>query len=110
MLRDDGTLFDIAEACRLIGEFTKSLSRDDFDTDLKSQSAVLHQWMVLGEAAKRLSDGFRGRHGDIPWSLIAGMRDKLIHGYDDVDLAEVWRTVTVDIPSLLVAIKPLLPK
>jgi uncharacterized protein with HEPN domain len=47
---------------------------------------------------------------EIPWTLMAGMRDKLIHGYDIVDLEQVWRTVMVDIPELLAEIEPLIPR
>jgi len=66
--------------------------------------------MVMGEAVKRLSPDFRARHSEIPWPLIAGMRDKLIHGYDIVDMNEVWRTAVVDVPDLLSSLEPLLPK
>jgi uncharacterized protein with HEPN domain len=57
-----------------------------------------------------LSDEFRAAHGDVPWSEMAGMRDHLIHGYDAVDLAEVWSTVTNDVPRLLAALIPHLPR
>ena len=50
------------------------------------------------------------RHPEIPWTLIAGMRDKLIHGYDIVDLDEVWKTANADVPDLLSLLEPLLPK
>ena len=50
------------------------------------------------------------RHPEIPWTLIAGMRDKLIHGYDIVDLDEVWKTANADVPDLLSLLELLLPK
>ena len=50
------------------------------------------------------------QHPILPWSLMAGMRDHLIHGYDAVDLDEVWNTATHDIPGVLVKITPLLPQ
>jgi uncharacterized protein with HEPN domain len=77
--------------------------------DYKTQSAVLYQLIVMGEAVKRLSIEFRTQHAEIPWSLIAGMRDHLIHGYDIVDWDEVWKTATSDVPDLLAKIVPLLP-
>jgi uncharacterized protein with HEPN domain len=64
----------------------------------------------LGEAVKRLSDDFRARHAEIPWTLMAGMRDKLIHGYDIVDLGEVWKTAKREVPDLLQWLEPHLPK
>ena len=110
MHRDEATLLDIAMAARLVLEFIEGMDKAAFLDDVKTQSSVLHQLMVMGEAVKRLSDGFRTRHPEIPWSLMAGMRDKLIHGYDIVDLEEVWKTANRDVPDLLRWLEPLLPK
>lgn len=110
MLRDDtATLLDLVTAARLAIQFKGSLDQPAFLKDLKTQSAVLHQLLIIGEAAKRLSEAFRLAHANIPWKMIAGMRDKLIHEYDDADMDEVWNTVTTDIPRLLVALEPLIP-
>lgn len=62
---------------------------------------------MIGEAVKRLSEDFRGEHAEIPWIRIAGMRDKLIHQYDAVDLDEVWKTMTKDIAPLISFLEPL---
>ena len=62
--------------------------------------------MIIGEAVKRLSQDFRIKYPEIPFTLIAGMRDKLIHEYDGVDLSEVWKTAIHDIPRLLSQIEP----
>lgn len=109
MRRDDVTLLDIARSARLVLEFTHAMTVAEFEADLKTQSAVLHQLLILGEAVKRLSSEFRGSHGAVPWRAVAGMRDKLIHEYDEVDLQEVWRTIEIDIPNLLKHVEPLLP-
>ncbi len=110
MSRDHSTILDIARAARLAADFVKGMDRAAFLKDVKTQSAVLHQLLILGEAVKRLSAEFRSDHDDIPWSLIAGMRDKLIHAYDEVDLKEVWKTIDRDISDLLVNVDPLLPR
>jgi uncharacterized protein with HEPN domain len=110
MRRDETTLLDIVSAARLVLAFTRSMTKDAFFGDVKTQSAVLHQLMIIGEAVKRLSSEFRAQHPGVPWSLIAGMRNHLIHAYDAVDLEEVWKTATVDVPDLLAQIEPLLPK
>jgi uncharacterized protein with HEPN domain len=110
MYRDETVLLDIARAARLVLEFKQGMDKAAFVKDIKTQSAVLHQLMVIGEAVKRLSQDFRTRHQEIPWTLIAGMRDKLIHGYDIVDLDQVWKTADADVPDLLSLLEPLLPK
>lgn len=108
MQRDETTLHDIAEAARLVAGFVQGLGKASFIDDRKTQSAVLYQLIVMGEAVKRLSAEFRSQHPEISWSLIAGMRDHLIHGYDLVDWDEVWKTATSDVAALLTHIKPFL--
>ena len=56
---------------------------------------------MIGEAVKRLSKEFRASHPETPWTLIAEMRDNLIHGYDLTDWDEVWKTANKDVPDLL---------
>ncbi len=107
--RDNATLIDSARAARLVLAFKSSVAKDAFMEDQKTQSAVMHQLLVIGEAVKRLSSEFRDGHANIPWALMAGMRDNLIHEYDDVDLDEVWKTAEREIPALLLALAPLLP-
>ena len=109
MQRDLAILLDIVQAAQLILAFKGGMNKAAFDADPKTQSAVLHQLMVIGEAVKRLSLEFRSSHSGLPWSDIAGMRDHLIHGYDIVDLEEVWNTATVDVSDLLAALEPLVP-
>ena len=110
MLRDDAILLDIVNAARLIQIFAQDMTKETFLADSKTQSAVLHQVTVIGEAVKRLSQDFRERHPILPWSLMAGMRDHLIHGYDAIDLEEVWKTATYDVPEVLVKLGPLVPR
>ena len=110
MERDDATLLDVDKAGRLVRTFIRGFKKKTFLEDIKTQSSVLYQLTIIGEAVKRLSPEFRNTHPDIPWSQIAGMRDHLIHGYDIIDWEEVWNTATKDVPALLSNIKSLLPK
>jgi len=110
MQRDNSALLDISKAAQLTQAFMGGISKNAFMEDPKTQSSVLYQLLVIGEAVKRLSAEFREQHPAIPWSLMADMRDHLIHAYDTVDWDEVWTTVTNDIPILLTQLKPLLPQ
>jgi len=107
--RDEAHLLDILKAARLAIEFKGSADRSGFLADAKTQAAVLHQLLVIGEAVKRLSPEFRAAHPEVPWKLIAGTRDKLIHFYEGVDLEEVWGMVTSDLPELIRLVEPLAP-
>ena len=98
MTRDDAAILDILKAARLAQSFLAGMDRASFLADEKTQSAVVHQLLIIGEAAKRVSEALRIGQPSVPWGLMAGMRDKLIHEYDDVDLEEVWQTVVRDLP------------
>ncbi|MEW6530794.1 MAG: DUF86 domain-containing protein [Thermodesulfobacteriota bacterium] len=73
------------------------------------QDAVIRNLEVIGEAAKRVPDEFRGTHPSIPWKGLAALRDVLIHQYEGVNLEEVWRIVENELPALQRAISSLLP-
>jgi uncharacterized protein with HEPN domain len=107
--RDEAYVLDILKAARLAIEFKGTADTAAFLADAKTQSAVLHQLLVVGEAVKRLSPEFRAAHPEVPWKLIAGTRDKLIHFYEGVDLEQVWGMVTSDLPELIRWIEPLAP-
>ncbi|MAT98823.1 MAG: hypothetical protein CL608_16895 [Anaerolineaceae bacterium] len=106
--RDESYLLDILTACRLIQSFVADMDRDAFDDDLKTQSAVIRQFEILGEATKRLSEELRASQPDIPWRQMAGMRDILIHAYDHVDLDQVWYATQASIPALIPQIEALI--
>ena len=110
MPRDSATLLDIVNAATLAIRFTQGMPREEFLADQKTQSAIAHQLLILGEATKRLSEEFRHQHPELPWRLMAGMRDKLIHDYDSIDVDQMWDTVQKDIPKVIQFIEPLVPK
>jgi uncharacterized protein with HEPN domain len=110
MRTDDATVLDILTAARLAIRFAEGLDLTGFLADEKTQSAVIHQLLVIGEATKRLSPEFRSQHPQLPWKMIAGMRDKLVHEYDDVDLNEVWNTLGGDVPQVIAALQNLEPR
>lgn len=107
MNRDRGTVLDIVLACRDIETFIQGLDEVQFKVNRLVRSATIHQILVIGEATKRLSNEFRKKHRTIPWKTIAGMRDRLIHGYDQVDLDLVWYVATTEVPALRAVLEPL---
>ncbi len=107
--RDFAGLWDIVKAARLARTFLGTMTREELATDAKTYWAILAQLQIIGEATKRLSDGFRSRHTGIPWQEMARMRDWIVHHYDRVDFVILWSTLTNDIPALLAQLEPLLP-
>lgn len=99
--RADGDLLrDIQESMRRITTYTAGMTYDRFLDDIKTQDAVIRNLEIIGESTKRLSTGLRGKHTDMPWKGMAGVRDRLIHHYFGVNLDIVWDIVTVELPAL----------
>jgi uncharacterized protein with HEPN domain len=85
------------------------MTQTEFQNDERTQLAILYEITILGEVVKRLTADFREEHTTIEWRKIAGMRDRLVHNYDEVKLDLVWQVVKINIPELMQYIKPLLP-
>jgi len=110
MQLNKGLLLDMKRATLLILQFAEKMDFDAFRTDLKTQSAVIHQFLLIGEIAKLLSEDFRQSNPEVPWSAMARMRDKLIHHYRGVDLLEIWNAAEQEIPKLLTFLNEKLPE
>ena len=104
------TLLDIRDAARSAVDFARGMSRETFMADRRTQKAIIYDIQTVGEAVKRLPDAFRLEHPKIPWALAAGMRDKLVHDYDQVNLDRVWQVAIHDLPKLLEQLEPLMPQ
>jgi uncharacterized protein with HEPN domain len=102
MFKDDETrLRHILDAAREAVGFIEGLQREDLDKDRKLYLSLIRLLEVIGEAARNLSSEFRQEHPDLEWKSMVGMRDRLIHGYFDVNLEVLWETVTSDLPPLI---------
>lgn len=93
-------LLDIIDAMDKAEAFIGDMDLDVFSRDDKTAFAVIRSLEIIGEAAKKIPANLRRRFADIPWTSLAGMRDKLIHDYVGVSLEVVWKTVREDIPMV----------
>ena len=84
--------------------FVEGLAKEEFLADKRTQQAVIMSLIVIGEAATKVMDGyagFTGRYPDVPWRSMRGMRNRIAHGYFDINLDIVWDTVQTALPALL---------
>lgn len=84
--------------------FVDGLGKDDFLADKRTQQAVIMSLIIIGEAATRVMDGyadFTQAHPEVPWRSMRGMRNRITHGYFDINLDVVWNTVQTALPELL---------
>jgi uncharacterized protein with HEPN domain len=98
-------LEDIIDAAEKIERFTNGMSYEAFVEDEKTVDAVLRNFEVMGEATKNLPESFQETHDHVPWTEMAGMRDRLIQGYATVDLEIIWTTIQRDIPEILTDVR-----
>ena len=101
-------LDDIVDAMDKAEMFVTGMSYEQFEGDLRTHFAVTRALEIVGEATRRLPVSFREKHPHIPWQDMAGMRDKIIHGYDNVNLRIVWDVVMRDIPAVKPQIQQIL--
>ena len=109
MPKDDRILLrHMLDAARKARGFIRGRSRADLDSDEMLALAVIRLLEVIGEAARNLSQDIRDSHPEIAWKQITGTRDRLIHGYFDVDLDIIWAILTCDLPPLVSSLEKLL--
>jgi uncharacterized protein with HEPN domain len=84
-------------------------SREQFDADEDFRIVIAHLIQNIGEAARRVSDGFQQRHPHVPWKEMIGMRHKIVHDYMDVDYDIVWDVAITELAPIVAVLKPLLP-
>ena len=102
----------IQQAATDVCSFVEGLAKDDFLTDKRTQQAVILSLIIIGEAATKVMEGyaaFTQAHPEVPWRNMRGMRNRMAHGYFDIDLDMVWNTVQTALPELLGQLSPLQP-
>ena len=99
---------DILDAMEKAVVLLEGVTFDRFEADFRIHFAVVRALEIIGEATKRLPEEVRQRYPDVPWRGMAGMRDRIIHGYDTVDHQIVWDVVKRDIPQIEPRIRQIL--
>ncbi len=102
--KDIDLVQDIRECISRIASYTQDIGYDEFESDLKTQDAVVRNLEVMGEAVKSLSKELKESYSDIPWKNIAGTRDKLIHDYFGLNIDIVWNIAKEELPDLILKI------
>ena len=111
ILRVPDFLGHILEAIERIHLYIEDMSEVAFLEDRKTQDAVIRNFEIIGEAAhniERYHAQFAADHPDVPWTVVYTMRNRVSHGYFQVDLEIVWKTIHTDLPELHAQIRKLL--
>jgi uncharacterized protein with HEPN domain len=101
MNRETQYLFDMLNAAQLALEYLQDQDEEAFYSNPMLQDAVVRRFEIIGEAAKRISSATQSTIVDIPWKDVIGMRNILIHDYDDISLRVVWQTAQEQLPVLI---------
>lgn len=103
--KDSVYFHHILDCINNILNYTKNISEQDFLSNQMIKDAVVRNFEIIGEATKRVSLQTRENYKNIEWKKMAGIRDKLIHDYIEVDYEIIWFTVTQILPNLKISIQ-----
>ncbi len=96
------------EAAQEAVGYARNRTRKDLETDRPLTHSLVRCIEIIGEAANKISSEYREGHSEIQWDDMAGMRNRLIHAYFDINLNIVWKTVNEELPALIVELERLL--
>ena len=109
MQRDLQFLLDMLQSAELVIQYTTQCSKDEFIDNIQLQDSVIRRLLVIAEAARRVSVITRRTLSNISRQEINGMRNRLVHEYDDINLNIVWDVVQNEIPILIQQLKSIVP-
>ena len=93
-------IYHILQQAVTIRRRIDGLTKEEFLNDIDKTEATLHGLTVIGEAVRAMDDDFKAAHPDISWRSIVGMRNFIIHEYEEIDYDLVWQAVSVDLPAM----------
>jgi len=110
MIKDDAIYLEhmLSYANNINRKISKT-TKGAFELDQDLKDLVVYRLQVIGEAARQVSQSFKKLHPQIEWTDIIGLRNRLVHGYLDVDYDIVWDIVTVDLPKLITELEKIIP-
>lgn len=98
-------LRDMLDSACAIRRYLAGVTREVFLNDVEKQDAVLRRFEIIGEAASRLSPDTQVLFPGVPFRAMRGMRNIIAHDYGDVDLDQVWKTASRDLPELIAVLE-----
>lgn len=101
---------DMIESGESILSFTEGLGIEEFQNDERTYKATLWDLRIIGEAASNIPDEVQARSKTIPWGEIVGMRNRITHAYEAIDVDIVWDAIQNDIPQMLIDLRTLLER
>ncbi len=99
---------DILDSINDVGSFIEGMDFEEFIKDKKTIYSVVRAIEIIGEATKNVPEEIRNKYPDVPWKKMAGMRDRLAHGYFGVDLEILWSAAKEDVPKLKIPVSNVL--
>ena len=109
MKRENQFLLDMLQSAELVIQYISKSSKEEFINNIQLQDAVIRRLLVIAEAARRVSENTRQNLPNISWREINGIRNRLVHEYDDINLNIVWDVVQNEIPILIQQLKSIIP-
>ena len=100
-------LDDIQSAINIILEFTKGMTLEMYESDIKTRFAVERNFEIIGEAAARISEDFKMDHPEIEWRILKDFRNFIVHEYFGINNEIIWDTIQIRLPELLLSFQNL---
>lgn len=92
---------DILEYAKFAIAFSENITYEGFVNDAKTAFAIVRALEVIGEASNRIPDELKEKYSYLPWHKMRGLRNKIVHNYDDIDYIIVWNIIHNEIPKLI---------